>query len=542
MIGVSAMADPVPVALDEDGNLYFFLIGVAEDGYAPHVIKMDREGIVVLDVPIPAALVQPDQPEILWDGSHIHLFYLSDQSLYHAEIATDGEVITAPRMVSGGIKTDQFAVAAGPEGRIAVFFAGPRREPGLYSLDLRTGAILDLDPRGVRPQLLFDDEGTLHALWALYPPGLEDSALYYAAYPDGVISDDMEMIIAEPRLGISNVLQGPQLGLDQERVYIFWTERIMTGMQVGVVESKYITFPIDRPDLVSAEQILRAPDPYELPYTIWEGEGFTAGERVDLGAARISSTGSLTNLFPVRPVADELVAVFEIKADYLRRKSEIQVGVLAFDESPTSYQLISFTSIGSQLPYLVTDGEGLYLTWIEKAISAGYEVRFATTAVDIAQSLNKLTGDDVIGIIGNTIFGFISGILLLPMGLIWIVLPILILAVFSFLRADDSSLSSPINIISLLLALGAYWASKFVILPGISSYVPFSAWIPVLPDAWNLPLRIGVPVLIAVIGFYAAYQFAIRREIRSTFFFMLMYAIVDGLLTLGVYGVLIYGG
>ena len=542
MIGVSALVDPVPVALDDDGNIYFFLIGVAEDGYAPHVIKLNREGALVLDVSIPAELVQPHQPEILWDGSSLDLFYISDQSLYHAEINTEGTMITAPEMVSGGIKTDQYAVAAGPEGGVAVFFSGPRREPGLHSLDLNTGEILMLDARGVRPQLVYDGEGTLHALWALYPPGLADSALYYAAYPGGDISAGMDVIIAEPRLGISNVLQGPQLGLDEERVYIFWAERIMTGMQVGVVQSKYITFPIGRPDQVSEERDLRAPEAYELPYASWEGDGFAIGDRVDLAAEQISSTSSLTHVFPIRPMADELIAVFEIKADFLRRKSEIQIGVLSFDETPASYQLISFTSIGSQLPYLLTDGEGLYLTWIEKSISAGYEVRFATTAPDLAASLNNLTGDDVLSIIGSILFGFVSGILLLPMGLIWIVLPILILAVFSFLRTDDSSFSSPLNIISLVLSLGAYWASKFVILPGISSYVPFSAWIPILPDAWDLPLRIGVPVLIAAVGFFTAYQFAIRREMRSTFFFMLMYAIVDGLLTLGVYGVLIYGG
>jgi len=542
MIGISALGDPVPVVLDDRDRVHAFLIGIVEEALVPQVLQLDREGQTVRVVEVQADLVQPDRPDILWDGSQLHLFWLSDRSLYHATLSTDGDILVEPERISGDISTDRYAAAAGRDGRISVFFSGPRREPGLYAVDLGTGDILPLAPRGVRPQLVYGDDGTLHALWALYPSGLGRSALYYAAYPQGNVLPGEEHVIAEPSLGVANVLQGPQLGLDNEQVYVFWTERIMVGMQVGVVESNYLSFPIGSVADTRGLQILRAPDSYELPYQAWSSPGFSAGERVDLTAGRISSTGLLTDLFPVRNPSNEFAAAFEVKADYLRRKTEIQIGLLYLDGNPTSYQLISFTSVGSQSPFLLADEDDLYLTWVEKAVTTGYEVFFTTTAADLSEALNTITRADVAAMAGSALFGFLSGMLLLPMGLIWIVLPVLILVLASFVRDDDASFWSPLNLFSLMLALIAYWASKFTILPGISSYVPFSAWIPILPDAWSLPLRIGIPVLIALTGLLTAYRFFIRRELQSNFFFMLMYAVVDGLLTLGVYGVLIYGG
>jgi len=541
-MGVNAIGDPVPFAADEDGNLFFLFIVSDQDMLYPQVVGIDRTGARTIDVRISTPLIQPDIPAMVWDGELLQLFWISDQALYHASITPDGIVASTPTLLSGDVKTGAFDVTVSNEGDLAVWFSGPRREPGLYRVDLQDGSILPLDEIGIRPQLAFDATGTLHALWTHYPPGLEQTAILYAAYEDGRVHVAAETIVAEPALGISNLLEGPQLGLDEDNVFVLWTERIMTGMQSGSVRSTYLWFPAGQPELVSAEEYLRAPLSYELPYSSWDGGTMQTGDRFDIGQGGFSQTGTILEITPSYPADGELAIAFNIKADYLRRKSELQIGVLYLDPDPTSYQLISFTAAGSQSAYLVNLDGSLYLSWLEKTSSSAYDVYFSTTSPDLSAALNTVQSSDILAIIGQSLFGFVSGMLLLPMGLIWIVVPIIVIAIASMIRREEEDFWSPYNLGSILLALGAYWASKLMILPGINSYVPFSAWIPGIPSALKIPLRIGIPTLIAVSALYLAYRFTRTREQQSSLFFVLVYAALDGILTLGVYGVLIYGG
>ncbi|MBN2556867.1 MAG: hypothetical protein JXA97_13085 [Anaerolineales bacterium] len=541
-IGINAIGDPVPFAADENGDLYFLFITSEQETLYPQVVGIDRTGERTIDVRIPTVLIQPDIPAIVWDGELLQLFWISNQALYQASMTPDGVVVRTPTLLSGDIKTGEFDVTISTEGTVAVWFSGPRREPGLYQVDLHDGSILLLDELGIRPQLAFDESGALHALWAHYPPGLEETAILYAAYPDGRVDIAAETIVAEPVLGISNLLEGPQLGLDDHNVFVLWTERIMTGMQSGSVRSTYLWFPIGQPGLVSSEAYLRAPQGYELPYSPWDGGAMQAGARFDVTQSGFSRTGTILEIAPSYPPDGELAIAFNIKADYLRRKSELQIGVLYLDPAPTSYQLISFTAAGSQSAYLANIDSSLYLTWLEKTSSSAYDVYFSTTSTDLSAALNNIQSSDILAIIGQTLFGFISGMLLLPMGLIWIVVPIIVIAIASMIRREEADFWSPYNLGSILLALGAYWASKLMILPGINSYVPFSAWIPGIPSALKLPLQIGVPALIAASALFLAYRFTRSREQQSSLFFVLVYAALDGILTLGVYGVLIYGG
>lgn len=77
-------------------------------------------------------------------------------------------------------------------------------------------------------------------------------------------------------------------------------------------------------------------------------------------------------------------------------------------------------------------------------------------------------------------------------------------------------------------------------MPGIISYVPFSVWIPILPESWKELLRIGLPILLGLLGFIVAYQHTFARKNYSPLFFFLIYGLVDGLLTIAIYGVLFY--
>jgi hypothetical protein len=71
-------------------------------------------------------------------------------------------------------------------------------------------------------------------------------------------------------------------------------------------------------------------------------------------------------------------------------------------------------------------------------------------------------------------------------------------------------------------------------------YVPFSAWIVFLPEWVRTPLLLGVPFLIAVVSLGLAWIISSREEEPTTYRIVVAYIIIDAILTMAIYGVLIY--
>jgi hypothetical protein len=249
---------------------------------------------------------------------------------------------------------------------------------------------------------------------------------------------------------------------------------------------------------------------------------------------------SYVNTSPVQ--GQELALALRVDIEYLMRKQAAQVSTLFFrDGAPVAYQLLSFTPADSTAPAVTSDGAGrLYLTWLERGELPGFMVYLASTDPAIRASLARLTPQDAGLLAAETFFGLFSGILFVPFVLIWIIAPLIVLGLASLFGRENTSLLGPRKLISLALALAAYWVSKVISLPGMREYVPFSAWLPFIPTWLNAPLMWGVPAVIAALGLWAAWYTIYRRgEGRSPIFFLLVYATVDGLLTVAVYGVVI---
>jgi hypothetical protein len=130
--------------------------------------------------------------------------------------------------------------------------------------------------------------------------------------------------------------------------------------------------------------------------------------------------------------------------------------------------------------------------------------------------------------------------MLVPLALAWVVAPLVVLGITSVIRRREESFTSPGVIISLTLAIVAYWVSKLALMPTIQDYVPFSAWVPFMPSALGLPLQVGVPVLISGLALAVAWRYTYGHERPSPFFFLLIFVAVDGILTMAVYGVTFY--
>lgn len=544
LIANTPLVDPASMTLDDQGNIHLLLFGGNEDAYYPRVLTLNRRAETVADRSYELALKRPDQSQIIWDGQSLQLFWLSDRGLYNAQLeGGTGDLSGPPLLLSGDVKVASYAVAGGAAGATAIWYAGSQDSPGLYAtpVDSASGDAMLVDPLGVLPDVRFDNAGTLHATWSHYLPGQDHPRFFYAAYQDGAYVPGQETMVFEPLVGTTRVY-GPWLGLDQQNAYLLWTVVPRIGPTAGMAATYYLHFPPGQPTAASSVSQLYIPYDYRLAYQSPPAEGLETGPRVMLGSAPYGNT-YISELAVDPALAPELAIAFHTKLEYLRRKEQGQVSTVFFrDGAPAGYQQISFTSASSGFPAIVSDEGGqLYITWLESGAESGYDVYFSSTAPDIRKALSGLTWDDVGRLSAETLFGLLGGVVLVPLALAWIIAPMVVLGVTSVIRRKEESFTSPGVLISLALAIATYWVSKLLLMSTIRDYVPFSAWLPFIPPALNLPLQVGVPLLIAGLALAIAWRLTYGQDRPSPFFFLLVYAVVDAALTMAVYGVTFYG-
>ena len=547
LVDNTRVGDQVPVAFDDAGHIYFFLVSAGHDGPRVRAVALDGWADVIWDRTFQEIeLTRPRKPHILWDGEALQLFWLSDRALYHvqADMAT-GSLRGRPTRLSGPTMVDDYDVARDAAGSIAAWYAGPRDNPGLYALpsgDL-TGEAFLVDAEGMRPDVQYDDAGTLHAIWAHYPPGAGDKSFFYAAYPAGLYRAHQQTMVATPHAIGTTVLEGPRLGLDEQNVYVFWTRIFYSGSDAGTARAEYVYYPKGQPALVSPAHTLSVPYAYDIPYEAIQAGDLRAGARVPLGSEFRGGGTYITEITANPASAQELVITFHARLAYLMQKQQSQVSAVFFQDGvPTGYQLLSFSPASSTHPAIFSDEAGrLYLTWLEKGELPGWVVYFASTAPDMREALSGVTPDDAGRLSAETLFGLLAGAALLPVALTWIVPSMIAFGVTGRLRGVEARLTSAGTLVSLALALIVLWGVKLAVLPGILEYVPLSVWLPVIPARLAFAMRFGTPALIAALALLIAWNYAYRREESTVFGFWVIYTVVDAILTMAVYGVLVYG-
>ncbi len=542
-IGDTATGDAPIFALSPEGNVYFVLVANVNGRYHPQVIALDPQGAFLWKRDFDAiAMARPDQPRAYWTPQGIHMFWISAEQLYHAVLdSKSGDMITSASRISGDLRVAAYAVAVNAQGGLEVWFSGPRIAPGLYFFpngDL-SAAPVQVDELGISPQLAFDPEGNLHVLWAQHPMGETAINILYLRKTQGDMHPFSATSVAQPKAGLSSLFIGPSLGMDADHIYAFWSIEVRTGLGAGTVEARYTTFPPQQPQNASPSEQLFAPFDYHLNYQPWPIESIHAGQRDPLTPPL---RGSLTQFSALRSSLPETATIQRQLVKYTMRNKEYQTSILFFENgAPTSYQLLSFTAGDTRSPYLTLDRSNyLYASWLERGVE-GFRIFFASTAPQIRSHYNQLSMEDYGAFLGQTLFGMLTGAILLPFAMMWMIVPIILLLVTFPLRRGGNDLQSPGNLISLGLALAGYWIVKVSMLAGLAEFIPFSPWIPVIPGWLGPILQIGVPLTILVLGLIIAWLTTYRRENYSLVLFMLVYLAVDATLTTAIYGPIFLG-
>jgi hypothetical protein len=539
----TAINDPASIAIDDQGRIYLLVVDREEELFRPRLIQLNRRAEKLWERTFHEALSAIDEPRVLWDGINLQVFWISRHNLYRSQVNASGDILDDPAVISGVILVDTFDVEFDPENGLTVWFAGTEETPGLYALppgDLGGGPG-QVDPLGLAPDIQYDQDGVLHAIWWHDDLVGSDNRIFYGSYPGGRFQLGHETDVYEVHLQPSDGFEGPLLGIDQDQAYIIWTLSIRTGLRAGTIEASYIHFPLHVPENVSSRRVIAVPVEYDLDFLSLEGVELDVGKRIPLDELLPGGTSVISNIAIQPVVGQELAIAARIRGNYLMNKMENQIGTIFLTRgTPSSYQLLSFTATDSTSPAIIGDTEGfLYMTWLEKVGERGRAVYFTSTTPDIRDSISSLTTDDFRYLGLEISFGMLMGVLMTPFVLIWLIAPIIVLGLTSRIRKEDEGITGKGTIISIVLALLAYWLSKVVILPTMWDYVPFSSWIPFIPEMLETPLRYAVPLVIASIGFFIAWNLTYRRERNSVLFFTLLYAAVDGVLTMAIYGVII---
>lgn len=543
LIGETGLSNPASLALDEQGRLYLLLVDAAQNGVRPRVAALDRTLSVLWQRPLDVEFSRVDLPRIVWDGERLQLFWLSDGNLYSAAMDTSGAVVSTPDPLVAEGELDSYDVSVGDRGRISLWYAGSRREPGLYALRLDGDASQPVlvDEEGIEPRVRYDHDGNLHALWIRYPLGASQSVFYYGSYPQGEAEPGRQTEVAAPSISLTSTFQGPYFGIDEAHAYVFWSVLVRTGPQAGASETNFVSLPLGQPAQATRPQPLFVPSSSDLPYESAEETPLRAGPRVPLtGAGGSVPLGLESNPF----VARELVVAARASIAFELRRQATQATLLYFrDGRPTAYQLLNFSPSSTGSPYVRSDDAGyLYATWLERAEERGFLVYLGSTAPDVLDTLDRLTLPDVGRMAAETIFGMLAGAALSPfVGILWLIGPLLALGLTSFLRRESEGTIAAGSLLSLVLALVIYWAVKLSTLPGATDYVPFSASIPIVPQWMEAPLRWGVMLTIMIVSLLTAWHFTYRRKTQSALYFLLIYVGVDSVLSLAIYGSIIFG-
>jgi len=548
-IGITSAGDPAPLTLDEQGNPYFFLIG-GEDEPRPQLIAYDTAMALRWDITLPVTLVLPDKPKLFWQKGGLDLYWLSNRQLYFARLNEAGETLVTPTAISPAtIEIDSYALVYDAEGTAHIWFSSARREPGLYAMTMTVERIVSaaavVDPLGIRPVLIMDNNNTLHAVWANQVGGDGAFEIYYAYYPEAQYQPDQQALLLSFNVSATSIVQGPEFGLTTDLAYLFWTIEIRTGPSAGAMDSRYATFVPQQPETISPGMKLSVPVNSSLAYEAWDEGSFQVGQRVNPLSAEYDMSGTFNDIATNKAIADELpIAFHNANVEYESRQTNGQSALLYLDGGvPNSYQLLSYSSRAARAPYLLSnESQHLYMTWLEADPNAGFNVYFATTAPDVVSALAQLDGADYRQMAGSALFGMVSGMVLSPLVIfIWLIGPMAIVggALFFQRGMNDDQLTWGSAIIIVLSVL-AYWAIKLVALPNIFVYVPFSVWVPIIPVWAEGLFRWGVPLLITALGLGVAWNFTIRRHVASPLYFMLIFGLVDGLLTLALYGFYFY--
>ena len=549
LMGETAMASPMEPVIFPDGNVYsvIFPRSDVEDGlYQPTLTVLSPDAQNRIQIPLNFQIRQPRKAKLILNGERLDLFWIDSNQLKVVQLTEQGELLSEIELLSTEDRVDHLEVVETEEG-YEIWYSGSKETPGVFALRGELGNLEKsvMDPEGIRINLFVDAKKQLHASWARYPVSYGDLEFYYLQPADLDSAASQPMMVYSTGISPAVKVDGPVLGIDDEVGYFIWTTTIISGLEAGDRRTSYRYFPVGEPENIRPPMAFRVPLIANLPTSEYLNGTFQTGERVNVFSG-IPSSSAIENIEILGGQHEELAFVYRSRSEFKWRDFRNQANIAFLSDGLiTTYQPLSYTSAESYYPSVVNDQDlNLYVTWLEKG-ETSYRAYLTTTDPLKKEHLNLVTTDDYLYLSAEGVFGLLAGAVLSPFaaaawggfGLFGFIFNMI------FSQFNKRVFRTIGEILSIVTGMGVFWFMKLVTLPGLKTwdYVPFSAWIPRIPDTLTQPLIYGVPALIALIALSMAYFNTYGKKSGSPINFYLLYCAVDTLLSCAVYGVLIYG-
>jgi hypothetical protein len=447
-----------------------------------------------------------------------------------------------PRLVSTtGADVDRFQLYVEPEGAVAAIWAGELEDgaTGVYHSRVEDPeARTTLVEGGLDPAVVVDEAGAVHLVW-LTERSSSMRNLYYAELvraPDLALAPAAGVKLADVSFPDGGTYFGPEIGLDEENVYVLWSIQNMGGgLTPRSAFAYYVTFELGAPpEGVPDAHLVRIPTATRPDYVeaVDSERGFSQMAGVPTHAAAgsdfVNSPKTVGGQGAGLPVAYSVLTASRSESQIRLASVMLSGGVV------TGYQLASQTTTASLMPALAAasvPGGGLHLAWLDTAGFNEYDVYYATTAPEARLWLDRTSTEDMVLGAGEVIFGVFSGLGLLPIAGVW-AFPGLIWVVVFFIATGREEMARRGTLIGFVISVLIYVGVKILLLPGLFVGTPFLHRV---PAAWAVTLGIAVPSVLLAIALVVVYVYTRRAQRATIFKSYLFFALTDVVLTLVLY-------
>jgi hypothetical protein len=244
---------------------------------------------------------------------------------------------------------------------------------------------------------------------------------------------------------------------------------------------------------------------------------------------------------PTTPLVrgEELAVVVSTPGQERNRvRQQIAVVILKNGEM-VGFQPVSASRGNSFSPALGMDGQGnLYAAWLERTSIS--EIYLATTNPTAAASLNQHDAADIGVIVVGIVVEALTGLILLPFALLALLGGFLALGIAIWL-SSLIGLNKVRDVVGFIAGLIVLWLGKIILLPQMTTFLPFSAFLPELSPTVALLWQLFWPLFVVGVSLLGSSAMIRRWELSSISVRFGLYGMIDLILTALIYGVILQG-
>lgn len=547
LLGNSTTADTLAMGLSPTEDL-LLTVWPARAGSATeetlHLLALDTtSGSAAMEQDLPTPGGNPRAPMLIpLEKSGFHLLWLdgpyTERALYHTLLGPDGAPLgDASRISPRGLQIVDVRADPLPDGGLMILWT---TQPGTspFRLDLYLSR---LDAEGqplsspspllsgvLQADVAVDAQGTVHLAW-LDQTSIRRYPIRYAAIqPDATtistFIDVTDVFLRDTQTGRD--IDGPFLGIEQDKVYISWVWETRRGEQVG-----FVSVEDKRPSELHPLYLSPSfPPPCE---PVEDVLALTC-----LAPALPSITGSASvHQVSVTSLSQQKQTLLALSLQARTRSRAILQPVLAVleDGRLLGYTPVAWTGKPSVGISVAADGAGdIYMCWSDTSgIAGSHPVYLATTSPAMQATFNQLTAADVLTSLIDAGQRAVQGVVFLPLVALWGILPLVWLLIGLRLSGGDPRVN--VARLILMLAVGLHCVSKYLITADLLFYLPRLAYAP----PWLAPFLVYLtPIATVIVGIALIRLFYIRSRTDefSPFLAYLFVAIIDIVISTGLYG------